>query len=79
MNASFYVKIQAFAAKHFTKLFVKLKNDVWIFVQAGVFRIVAKNVSTNLLDLSWMCVQFATHILPDMETRLIQLRCATSA
>ena len=60
-------QIKAFVAKHFTKLFVKHKNEVWNFAQAGVFRIVSKTFQ----QICWIChdfLLFAIYILPDMET-----------
>ena len=61
-------RIKAFVAKHFTNLFVKHKKRNLKFCAGWCFQNCFKNVSTNLLDLSWKFLLFATYILPDMET-----------
>ena len=48
-------------------------------MQAGVFGIVAKKRFNKSVEFVVDFLQFATHILPDIETQLTQLRCATSA
>ena len=53
-------KIKAFVAKHFTKLFVKHKNEVWNFAQAGVFRIVSKTFQ----QICWNCHGVFCCLLP---------------
>ena len=67
MNASSYVKIQAFVAKHFTKLSVKHKTKIEI-----LRRLVFSELFQERFNKSFGFVMdfllFATYILPDIET-----------